>query len=44
MMNHFEINKEIADRLTRIFLRDVSGRRPVCGGTEKFQNNPLNPL
>jgi hypothetical protein len=36
-MNLFEVAKEIANRLTRIFLRDKSGRRPVYGGTEKFQ-------
>ena len=30
----------IADRLTRIFLRDESGRRPVYGGSEKFQTDP----
>jgi hypothetical protein len=40
MMNLFEVAKEIADRLTRIFLRDSSGRRPVYGGTEKFQQDP----
>jgi hypothetical protein len=43
MMNLFEVSKEIADRLTRIFLRDPStgsGRRPVYGGTEKFQSDP----
>jgi hypothetical protein len=40
MMNLFEVSKEIADRLTRIFTRDVHGRRPVYGGTEKFQNDP----
>jgi len=40
MMNLFEVSKEIADRLTRIFLRDKSGRRPVYGGTEKFQTDP----
>ncbi len=40
MMNLFEVAKEIADRLTRIFLRDGSGRRPVYGGTEKFQTDP----
>jgi hypothetical protein len=39
-MNLFEVSKEIADRLTRIFLRDERGRRPVYGGTEKFQNDP----
>jgi hypothetical protein len=40
MMNLFEVAKEIADRLTRIFLRDGNGRRPVYGGTEKFQTDP----
>ncbi|HXW94045.1 MAG TPA: glucosidase [Terriglobales bacterium] len=39
-MNLFEVAREIANRLTRIFLRDSSGRRPVYGGTEKFQTNP----
>jgi hypothetical protein len=40
MMNLFEVAKEIADRLTRIFLRDEHGKRPVYGGTEKFQTDP----
>jgi hypothetical protein len=43
MMNLFEVSKEIANRLVRIFLRDSStssGRRPVYGGTEKFQSDP----
>jgi hypothetical protein len=40
MMNLFEVSREIANRLTRIFLRDESGRRPVYGGTEKFQTDP----
>jgi hypothetical protein len=31
---------EISQRLTRIFLRDKDGRRPVFGGTEKFQTDP----
>ena len=39
-MNLFEVAREIANRLTRIFLRDESGRRPVFGGTEKFQTDP----
>ena len=39
-MNLFEVSKEIAARLTRIFTRDENGRRPVYGGTEKFQNDP----
>jgi hypothetical protein len=40
LMNLFEVSKDIAARLTRIFLRDEHGRRPVYGGTEKFQNDP----
>ena len=40
MMNLFEVAREIANRLTRIFLKDESGRRPVYGGTEKFQTDP----
>ena len=40
MMNLFEVARDIANRLTRIFLRDQSGRRPVYGGTEKFQTDP----
>ena len=40
LMNLFEVAREIAHRLTRIFLRDESGRRPVYGGTEKFQTDP----
>ena len=40
MMNLFEVTMEIARRLTRMFLRDENGRRPVYGGTEKFQNDP----
>lgn len=40
MMNLFEVSKEIASRLTSIFLRDEQGGRPVYGGTEKFQSDP----
>jgi len=39
-MNLFEVTQEIANRLTRIFLRDEHGRRPVYGGAAKFQNDP----
>jgi hypothetical protein len=39
LMNLFEVAHEIANRLERIFLRDKSGRRPVYGGTEKFQTD-----
>jgi len=40
LMNLFEVSKEIADRLARIFTRDEHGRRPVYGGSEKFQTDP----
>ena len=40
MMNLFEVSKEISDRLVRMFTRDEHGRRPVYGGTEKFQSDP----
>jgi hypothetical protein len=40
MMNLFEVSKEIADRLSRTFTQDEQGRRPVYGGTEKFQSDP----
>ncbi|HZM11679.1 MAG TPA: hypothetical protein VFC15_15840 [Candidatus Limnocylindrales bacterium] len=41
LMNLYEVSQEIANRLERIFLRDKSGRRPVFGGSEKFQTDPL---
>ena len=41
MMTLFEVAKEISDRLQSIFLLDENGRRPVFGGTEKFQQDPL---
>jgi hypothetical protein len=41
LMNLFEVAREIASRLEQIFLRDKSGRRPVYGGTEKFQTDPF---
>jgi hypothetical protein len=40
MMNLFQVAREIASRLERIYLRDKWGRRPVYGGTEKFQSDP----
>jgi hypothetical protein len=36
----FEVAKEITHRLSRIFLRDENGNRPVYGGTKKFQQDP----
>ena len=40
LMNLFEVSKELANRLTRIFLPDEHGRRPVYGGIQKFQTDP----
>ena len=40
MMNLFEVSQEISNRLKRIFTRDEQGRRPVFGGSEKFQMDP----
>jgi len=39
-MNLYEVATEIGRRLSSIFLRDKDGRRPVYGGTEKFQTDP----
>jgi hypothetical protein len=39
-MTLFEVAKEIARRLSSIFLRDANGRRPVYGGSTKFQDDP----
>jgi hypothetical protein len=39
-MTLFEVAKEISRRLSSIFLRDASGRRPVYGGCAKFQDDP----
>jgi hypothetical protein len=39
-MTLFEVAREIGRRLSSIFLRDASGKRPVYGGTKKFQEDP----
>jgi Mannosylglycerate hydrolase MGH1-like glycoside hydrolase domain len=36
----WEVAAEISRRMTRIFLRGKDGRRPVYGGTEKYQSDP----
>jgi hypothetical protein len=35
-----EVADELSKRLTRLFLKDKSGKRPVFGESEKFQNDP----
>jgi len=39
-MTLFEVAEEITVRLSKIFVRDKDGRRPVFGGIEKFQADP----
>jgi hypothetical protein len=36
----WEVAEELSRRLTRLFLRDANGRRPVYGGTETLQQDP----
>ena len=40
MLTLAEVAAELSRRLSRIFLRDDEGRRPVYGGTETFQHDP----
>ncbi len=40
MLTLWEVATELSRRLTRLFLRSGDGRRPVFGGTEKFQADP----
>jgi hypothetical protein len=40
MLNLADVAAELSRRLSRIFLRDESGRRPVFGTNEKFQTDP----
>jgi hypothetical protein len=40
VMNLWQTAAELSRRLTRIFLRDAQGRRPVFGGTKTFQHDP----
>lgn len=39
-MTLFEVAHELCRRLTSIFLRDSNDKRPVYGGTAKFQEDP----
>jgi hypothetical protein len=39
MTTLYQVAEEIARRLASIFLRDKDGRRPVYGGTRKFQED-----
>jgi hypothetical protein len=39
-MNLFQVAEEIGHRLGNLFLRDKDGKRPVHGGSAKFQTDP----
>jgi hypothetical protein len=39
-MTLFEVAKELARRLSNIFLRDANSKRPMYGATKKFQQDP----
>jgi hypothetical protein len=40
LRNLWEVAEDLANRMIRIFTRDASGRRPVYGETQKFQEDP----
>jgi hypothetical protein len=40
-MDLWQVSLELQRRLTRLFLRDDQGRRPVFGSIQKFQKDPL---
>ncbi|MFM9904016.1 MAG: MGH1-like glycoside hydrolase domain-containing protein [Pyrinomonadaceae bacterium] len=39
MMNLWEVSQELSRRMSRIFLQDGEGKRPVFGSSEKFQTD-----
>jgi hypothetical protein len=39
-MNLYQVAEELSNRMASIFLRDHQGRRPVFGGSRKFQEDP----
>jgi hypothetical protein len=39
-MTLYQVAEELARRIARTFLKDTNGRRPVYGGTDKFQDDP----
>jgi hypothetical protein len=40
LMTLYQVAEELSRRLANIFLQDTHGRRPVYGGTQKFQEDP----
>ncbi|MEW5976676.1 MAG: glucosidase [Acidobacteriota bacterium] len=39
-LNLWQVATQLSQRLIRIFMRDSTGRRPLYGGTRKFQEDP----
>src|SRR5262249_35865141 len=39
-LNLYQVAEELGRRMVAIFLRDGRGRRPVYGGSRKFQDDP----
>jgi hypothetical protein len=39
-MNLWEVSKQLSHRMIKLFMRDKKGRRPIYGGSEKFQEDP----
>jgi hypothetical protein len=40
LMTLYQVAEELSRRLSNIFLKDKDGRRPVYGGSQKFQEDP----
>jgi hypothetical protein len=40
LMTLYQVAEELSRRLANMFLKDRDGRRPVYGGTQKFQEDP----
>jgi hypothetical protein len=40
LLNLWEVAGELSRGLTRLFLRGRDGRRPIYGGSERFQQDP----
>jgi hypothetical protein len=40
MLTLWEVAAELSRRLTKLFLRDEQGRRPLCGDLKSFQHDP----
>lgn len=38
-LNLWEVSVALSQRMIKMFLRDVGGRRPIYGGVETMQNN-----